>query len=192
MGVETWNRGNVNVWEPTTNRKVHLEGTGPHTVRSSNKAVTYLTIWDGAGDDDISVGSLNTHTHQRLPSGEFRQALAQELARGQLHLLRRGGQPYAWFSWQLLDAAAHAQRLQDLGADPAAKSVTSPQLWLNYWLRPFGCDARLAQAVCATLQAAVGKLSHLHWHDPSAADGAGKLYLNIDVSMNTSALEQHS
>ena len=62
MGVETWNRGNVNVWEPTTNRKVHLEGTGPHTVRSSNKAVTYLTIWDGAGDDDISVGSLNTHT----------------------------------------------------------------------------------------------------------------------------------
>ena len=61
MGVETWNRGNVNVWEPTTNRKVHLEGTGPHTVRSSNKAVTYLTIWDGAGDDDISVGSLNTH-----------------------------------------------------------------------------------------------------------------------------------
>jgi len=60
MGVETWNDGYVNVWEPTTDRKVHLSGWGGHTVRSSNKAVTYLTIWDGAGNDDISVGALNT------------------------------------------------------------------------------------------------------------------------------------
>lgn len=65
MGVETWNDGYVNVWEPTCDRKVHLTGWGNHTVRSSNKAVTYLTIWDGAGNDDISVGALNTTIYAR-------------------------------------------------------------------------------------------------------------------------------
>lgn len=63
MGVETWNDGYVNVWEGTTDRKVHLTGGGSHTVRSSNKAVTWLSIWDGAGNDDISVGALNTNIY---------------------------------------------------------------------------------------------------------------------------------
>ncbi len=59
MGVETWDAGPVNIWEPTTHRKVHLVGWNQE-VRSSNKAVTFLDIWDGAGNDDISVGAVNT------------------------------------------------------------------------------------------------------------------------------------
>ncbi|MDP4299286.1 calcium-binding protein [Leptothrix discophora] len=63
MGVETWNYGDVNIWEGVTDRTVHLEGGGPHTVRASNKAITYLRIFDGAGNDDISVGALNTEIY---------------------------------------------------------------------------------------------------------------------------------
>lgn len=43
MGVETWDAGPVNIWEPTTHRKVHLVGWNQE-VRSSNKAVTFLDI----------------------------------------------------------------------------------------------------------------------------------------------------
>lgn len=71
LGVETWNDGYVNVWEPTCDRKVHLTGWGNHTVRSSNKAVTYLTIWDGAGNDDISVGALNTTIYASSGSDRY-------------------------------------------------------------------------------------------------------------------------
>ncbi|WP_288393289.1 calcium-binding protein [uncultured Herbaspirillum sp.] len=60
MGVETWNDGYVNIWEGTTDRKVHLTGSGSHSVYTTNYAITYLSIWDGAGNDDIVVGALNT------------------------------------------------------------------------------------------------------------------------------------
>jgi|GEM_PF-4374335 len=60
MGVETWNDGYVHIWEGTTDRKVHLTGSGHHSVYTTNYAITYLSIWDGAGNDDISVGALNT------------------------------------------------------------------------------------------------------------------------------------
>ena len=59
MGLETWDSGPVNIWEPTTNRKVHLMGWGQE-VRASNKAVTFLDIWDSPGNDDIAVGAVNT------------------------------------------------------------------------------------------------------------------------------------
>lgn len=63
MGVETWNDGYVHIWEGTTDRKVHLTGSGHHSVYTTNYAITYLSIWDGAGNETfLSVRSTPPFT----------------------------------------------------------------------------------------------------------------------------------
>jgi len=127
MGVETWDEGDVNIWEGTTDRKVHLTGSGPHSVYTTNYAITYLSIWDGAGNDTISVGALNTTIYAnsgndryfiesginaRIDSGAGFKNIATNYLAGSLNIYESN-----WWSQRRIDVSAWHSYIQSGNAN---------------------------------------------------------------------------
>ncbi|MDR6394778.1 calcium-binding protein [Herbaspirillum seropedicae] len=127
MGVETWNDGYVNIWEGTTDRRVHLTGSGPHSVYTTNYAITYLSIWDGAGNDDIAVGALNTTIYAnsgndryfiasginaRIDNGAGRKNIATNYLAGSLNIYESN-----WWSERHINVSARHSYIQSGNAN---------------------------------------------------------------------------
>ena len=100
--------------------------------------------------------AMNSQTHHRLPSGEFMRQLKPAMQQQRVHLMARNGQPLAWLAWR---------HLSENNATDA---------WLDFWVRPYGCDDKLAQTVVQTLRHAWGlqyaqapTAFTLSWYDPS-------------------------
>ncbi len=108
--------------------------------------------------------AMNSQTHHRLPSGEFMRQLKPALHAKRVYLMARGGEPYAWLSWR------HLQETE-LASVPATNGL---HCWLDFWVRPYGCDEPLAHMVVQVLTRAMfpkhpnaGDALRLHWFDPS-------------------------
>jgi len=127
----------------------------------------------------LSWLAMISDTHNRLTVGDFMQQLKLGLHTGRIELLCRGDKPVAWLLWQ---HPSKIQWQQLLAAHPSAAvdaNTLQGQVWLNFWVRPFGCDDKLAQAVRQVLQSKGLSPAGLNWHDPSAKDGQGALHLNV-------------
>ena len=130
-------------------------------------------------DDHQILGTLTWltmigKTHERLASGEFMQQLRPALQQGRVRLLFRQGRPHAWLAWRLLDLAAHRRQLQALGQAVTTPFLATAYWWLDFWVRPYGCDSQLAEAVIHTLKHIANTAPQrcpppqtLNWYDPS-------------------------
>lgn len=108
--------------------------------------------------------AMNSQTHHRLPSGEFMRQLKPALQAKRVHLIARHDEPYAWLAWRHLHETEFA-------STPAPNGLHG---WLDFWVRPYGCDEALAKVVAQTLshamfprQAHASEVLRLHWIDPS-------------------------
>ena len=136
-------------------------------------------------DDHQALGILTwlamiSRTHERLPSGDFQQQVRQALQTKRVHLVMRQGQPHAWLAWRVLSADALRQHLQSLGH--RAEVDDHDHWWLDFWVRPYGCDATLTQAVIGGLRRIHAAMplgmtapERVSWHDPSD----DRLHLNL-------------
>jgi hemolysin-activating ACP:hemolysin acyltransferase len=130
-------------------------------------------------DDYQTLGTLTwlamtSKTHERLPSGSFMRQLRPALQQGRVRLLFRQGQPHAWLAWRLLDDAAHQRQLHALGQAQTPRVRDSWHWWLDFWVRPYGCDDQLAEAVMTSLRHIAQSVPLpcppprvLNWYDPS-------------------------
>lgn len=134
--------------------------------------------------------AMQSQTHHRMPSAEFMRALKPALQQKRVLLFFRNEQPHAWLAWSLLSTQSFKEKCQQLAPAQAVAAhdvhTHAPwHVWLDFWVRPYGCDARLAEAVAKGLQQAWQHAEHLHnepnpamalnWFDPAPA----QLHLGI-------------
>jgi len=118
-------------------------------------------------------------THNRLTAGDFMQQLRSSLRTGHIELLCRGDKPVAWLLWRQPSEDEWMQLLATHPLAPIDVKVLQGQVWLDFWVRPFGCDAKLAQAVGQVLHSQGLSPTGLNWHDPSVEGGQGAWHLNV-------------
>lgn len=120
-------------------------------------------------------------THNRLTTADFLARLRASLHTGQMEVLYCNERPLAWFVWRRPTPPMWRQLLTACGHAHLDVLPLQGQIWLDFWVRPFGCNARLAQAVGQCLQAGGVPRPQLNWHDPGVNAGAGALHLGVLV-----------
>ena len=133
--------------------------------------------------------AMHSQTHHRMPSGEFMRALKPAMQQKRVLLFFRQAQPHAWLAWSFLSTQSLQEKCQQLAPTQAVAAhdvhTHAPwHVWLDFWVRPYGCDAPLAEAVAKGLQQAWQHIEHLHtehlhtkpnpamtlnWFDPAPA-----------------------
>lgn len=136
--------------------------------------------------NNLSLGLLSWmamigDTHNRLTAAEFLGQLKSSLHDGHLEVLQGQDKPIAWLIWRRPTPASWAQLLASHGDTQTDAHTLEGQLWLDFWVRPFGCDAELAQAVGHCMTAHGISNARLNWHDPSVHEGAGQLHLHVPI-----------
>lgn len=118
-------------------------------------------------------------THNRLSVADFMQQLNRAMRTGHIELFCRHDKPVAWLLWR---QPSQLEWLQLLAAHPLAPidvGALQGQVWLDFWVRPFGCDEKLAQAVCQELHNKGFSPNGLNWHDPSGQNGQGDWHIHV-------------
>ncbi len=118
-------------------------------------------------------------THHRLTGLEFTQRLQAARRVGRIEVLCRQQRPVAWLLWRRPVASEWRALLDQHGATQAELDTCPPGVWLDFWVRPWGCDPALADAVRERVWRRVGPVDALSWCDPSDRGGAGTLHLNV-------------
>ncbi|MDP4299287.1 toxin-activating lysine-acyltransferase [Leptothrix discophora] len=120
-------------------------------------------------------------THHRLTAQEFLRQLEPLLLARAVHVIQRGAEPVAWLAWRSLSEPDWRDRLVQAGSSRSLAEVRG-NVWLDFWVRPFGCDDRVATAVRELLRKRGVQADGLSWHDPSADGGAGRFHFNVPLT----------
>lgn len=136
--------------------------------------------------NNLSLGLLSWmamigDTHNRLTAKEFLSKLRSSLHEGRLEILHRQDKPVAWLIWRRPTRQSWAQLLALHGDTHTEAQTLDSQVWLDFWVRPLGCDVELALMVRDCMASHGISDVTLSWHDPSTNEGAGKLHLNIPI-----------
>ncbi len=118
-------------------------------------------------------------THNRLATAEFLQRLRSALELGHLKVFQRQSRPVAWMIWRRPPKSAWKTRLADSHIGDGDATTLENQVWLDFWIRPFGCDAGLAQMMGDYFVSQGIRNSRLNWHDPSVEGGCGLWHRNV-------------
>ncbi len=121
-------------------------------------------------------------THNRLSTEAFLRQVEPLMASRSIQLFRRGERPIAWVAWRFLSTREWQDKLAAHGAAAGELARVRSNAWLDFWVRPHGCDADLARVLGERLRTGLWLPSGLSWHDPSADGGAGRLHLNVPLS----------
>jgi len=137
-----------------------------------------------AAGDNTALGVLGWmaaigNTHQRLTAADFMGKLETALHVGQLHILSRQGKPVAWLIWRKPDAEVWTQLRHHLAHFPVDTAALADYIWLDFWIRPFGCDAALSQLVAQTFHERGIAQPRFCWRDPGAEGGSGRWHVGI-------------
>lgn len=121
-------------------------------------------------------------THNRLTTADFLVRLEAALQVGQLNILHRQGKPVAWLIWRKPSPEIWECIRHHCGNDfPAEAASLEDHFWLDFWVRPFGCDAALGQLVAQIFIERGIAQPKLCWHDPSAGNGKGHWHVGVAV-----------
>jgi hemolysin-activating ACP:hemolysin acyltransferase len=120
-------------------------------------------------------------THNRLTVTQFLEKLRMALQQGHLEVLHRQHKPVAWLIWQQPKEQAWKRHLMSCGDARTDPQALEGQVWLDFWVRPFGCDTHLAQLVGQCLLNRGLAHPKLCWHDPCVDGGLGRLNLGVSI-----------
>ena len=87
--------------------------------------------------------------------------------------------PVAWLIWRKPDAEVWTQLRHHLAHFPVDTAALADYIWLDFWIRPFGCDAALSQLVAQTFHERGIAQPRFCWHDPGAEGGSGRWHVGI-------------
>jgi hemolysin-activating ACP:hemolysin acyltransferase len=118
-------------------------------------------------------------THNRLSSASFLQQLKPLLQTRSMEIFLRKEKPLAWVAWRQLSPEDWAEKLVSLERPVDDLKWVRHSLWLDFWVRPFGCDAELAQTLQRFFKSRHLTPEGVSWYDPSVNEGAGQLHLNV-------------
>lgn len=118
-------------------------------------------------------------THNRLTTAEFLHKLRRALQQGTIEVFHRQGKPVAWMIWRRPSRSTWQEWFGDAHGGEGVASELETQVWLDFWIRPFGCDARLAQMISDYFVAQGIRDARMNWHDPSVDGGVGRLHRHM-------------
>ncbi|WP_443115442.1 toxin-activating lysine-acyltransferase [Herbaspirillum seropedicae] len=119
------------------------------------------------------------NTHNRLTTADFLGKLEAALQVGKLDILHRQGKPVAWLIWRKPSPEIWAQLRCQVPHFPDDAAALANFIWLDFWVRPFGCDLILSQLVAQIFVEHGVTQPKLCWHDPSAENGKGRWYAGV-------------